>query len=446
MSDHKPAREHTTLDKPKGTGRHKTLEDFRQQIDACVKCGACQAQCAVYKSMKRESTVARGKIAIAHALLDKQAPVDKRFVLDMSQCLLCGSCHDKCPNLVPTDEIVLAARREIAERQGLSSFGKALTGVIKRPKLMNLLAKSGAKFEKVIFRKVPDHSGLRLRFPVPFIAKDRYIPEITPQPFRERMPEYIPARSDNDTKPLSAFFTGCMINFTYPEIGEALVKIFRFLDLPLWIPPHQGCCGLPAHAAGDAATVDQLANTNVSAFGARSVATVITACASCNAGIGKHYRAMEGEYAELGKQAEDVLVFLVRQGLVEKLRALPQVETSTRVTYHDPCHLRTQGITAEPRALLQATPGIEFVEMEGADRCCGLGGTFSVYHYDTSRTIGARKADGIKSSAAKLVASACPGCIMQLQDSINHAGLKQRACHVLELIAQALPPTGDLNK
>jgi glycolate oxidase iron-sulfur subunit len=420
-------------------GRHKTLEDFREQIDACVKCGACQAQCAVYKSLKRESTVARGKVAIADALLDKKTPVDERFVLDMSQCLLCGSCRDKCPNLVPTDEIVMAARREIAERQGLSTFGKALTGVIKRPKLMNLLAKSGSHLEKLIFRKVPEHSGLRLRFPVPFVAKDRYLPEMTPKPFRERVPEYIPAHTDNATKPLSAFFTGCMINFTYPQIGEALVKIFRFLDLPLWVPAHQGCCGLPAHAAGDAATVDQLADANVGAFRERKADTIITACASCNAGIGKHYRDMGDQYADLGDQVEDVLVFLVRHGLVGKLRALPAPETTTRVTYHDPCHLRTQGITAEPRALLKALPGVEFVEMEGADRCCGLGGTFSVYHYDTSRSIGARKAEGIAGSGAELVASACPGCIMQLQDSINHAGLKLKACHVLELIARELP-------
>ncbi|MFA5701386.1 MAG: (Fe-S)-binding protein, partial [Desulfuromonas sp.] len=303
----------------------------------------------------------------------------------------------------------------------------------------DVLAKGGARMEKLIFRKVPQHSGLRLRFPVPFIAADRYLPEMTPKPLRERVPEYIPAQQDNESKPLSAFFTGCMINYTYPQIGEALVKVFRFLDLPLWIPPAQGCCGLPAHAAGDVATVDQLADANVTAFAQRKVDTVITACASCNAGIGKYYRAMGDQYAALGKQAEDVLVFLVRMGLVEKLQALPRVENPTRVTYHDPCHLRTQGITAEPRALLKALPGVEFVEMEGAEHCCGLGGTFSVYHYDTSRTIGARKADGIKSSGAELVASACPGCIMQLQDSINHAGLNKQACHVLELIALDLP-------
>jgi len=77
--------------------------------------------------------------------------------------------------------------------------------------------------------------------------------------------------------------------------------------------------------------------------------------------------------------------------------------------------------------------------MANADACCGLGGTFSVYHYDTSRQMGAKKAAGIQASGAELVATACPGCIVQLQDSLNHAGLPQKAVHVLELVAEALP-------
>lgn len=428
-------------DSKEKTARHKTLEDFRTEIDKCVKCGACQAQCAVYKSLKKESTVARGKVAIAEALLDKDLPLNERFVLDMSQCLLCGSCHEKCPNLVPTEEIVMAARREIAQRQGLTTFGKALTAVIKRPKLMDVLAKTGGRLEKLAFRKIPDHSGLRLRFPVPFIARERSLPEFSTQPLRERVPERIAGAAG---QPLTAFFTGCMINYSYPQVGEALVRIFRFLNLPLWIPPQQGCCGLPAQAAGDAATVDQLADANVAAFSGQPVQTVVTACASCNAGIGKHYRDMGGECAELGNRVVDVHRFLVQQGLVEKLQQLPRQDKRVRVTYHDPCHLRTQGITAEPRALLKALPQVEFVEMDGADRCCGLGGTFSVYHYDTSRQIGSRKAEGIGASGAEWVATACPGCMMQLQDAINQANLPQQVCHVLELIAQALPQDGSV--
>ena len=101
--------------------------------------------------------------------------------------------------------------------------------------------------------------------------------------------------------------------------------------------------------------------------------------------------------------------------------------------------MRNHGITKEPRAILKALPQVEYIEMENAGTCCGLGGTYSVYHYDTSKKIGAKKAGFIAESGAELVATDCPGCIMQLQDSINHAEEKQRAVHILDLVAEVLP-------
>jgi glycolate oxidase iron-sulfur subunit len=148
---------------------------------------------------------------------------------------------------------------------------------------------------------------------------------------------------------------------------------------------------------------------------------------------------MEGECSDLGPKTRDIFVFLLEQGLAEKLAELPRAAKRTTVTYHDPCHLRTQGITKEPRDVLKALPQVEYVEMENAGTCCGLGGTYSVYHYENSKIIGAKKAGNIESSGAELVATDCPGCIMQLQDSINHAEGKQRAVHILELLNEALP-------
>jgi glycolate oxidase iron-sulfur subunit len=415
---------------------HKKLKDYEAQIHQCVKCGACQAHCAVFAEHKRESAVARGKVALAHALLDQELPLDERFVADMSKCLLCGSCHDKCPNLVPTDEIVMAARQEIARRQGLSSLGKGLTTVLKHPRLMRWGAKGASAFGRLLFRKVPDGSGLRLRFPAPFVEQDRVIPPVAPHPFRERHPEYLPGAPE---QPTVAFFTGCMINYMYPQIGEALLKILRFMEIGVRIPKEQGCCGLPALAAGDGATVTELAGRNAQAFGRQPQEKIITACASCFGGMGKHFAAHSEQAAQLAATVTDMLVFLVQNGLAEKLAALPKKSERLRVAYHDPCHLRTAGITKEPRTLLRALPGIDYVEMEGADRCCGLGGTFSVYHWETSKKIGARKTPGLEKSGAVLLSTACPGCMMQLQDTIVRAGLPQKVVHVLELIADELP-------
>jgi len=415
--------------------RQKDLKDFEEQIRQCVKCGACQAHCPVFGELKKEPAVARGKVALAHALLEEGIELDERLAADLSKCLLCGSCFDKCPNLVPTDQIVMAARREVAARKGLSTFGKLVGTVLKNPALMKLGAKGGKVFEKLLFREIPESSGLRLRFPLPLISKERTLPRIAEKPFRDRHPEYI---SGDEGKPLVAFFTGCMINYMYPEIGEGVLKALRHLGMNILIPHDQGCCGLPALSAGDGKTVEALADVNRAAFLRREPDVIVTACASCHAGMHHHFAGLGEDEARLAGKVKDILVFLSEQGLPQELAAIPKREKRVRVTYHDPCHLRTEGITKEPRALLKALPSVDYVEMEGADRCCGLGGTFSVYHYETSQEIGAKKVPGIEKSGAEIVASACPGCMMQLQDIIARAGLKAEVIHVLELVDRDL--------
>jgi len=414
----------------------KQLEELREEIEQCVKCGACRAHCPVFGAERREGRVARGKVALADAVLRGEVGLEAKVLEDLSQCLLCGSCEAQCPNKVPTDEIVAAARRRIAEQKGLSSFGKGLAAVLGRPKLMNALAKTSGKLSKLLFKRLPENSGLRLRFPAPYLAADRTLPPLTDRPFRERVPEVIEGKAG---MPTIAFFTGCGINYMYPAIGEAFLQALKFLGVTVIIPKDQACCGLPAVSAGAGSVVEQLAVQNLAALTRRPVDYVVTACASCNAGLGKIYPDLGEDYAALGKKTRDIFVFLVELGLPEKLATLPRPEKRIKVTYHDPCHLRTRGITKEPRQILAALPQVEFVEMANAGTCCGLGGTYSVYHYETAKKIGAKKAANIGASGAELVATDCPGCIMQLQDAVNHAGGPQRAVHILELLAAALP-------
>ncbi len=413
----------------------KTLEDYRDEIKHCVKCGGCRAHCPAFGAEHHEGRVARGKIALADALLDGEVDLEEQFLLDMSQCLLCGSCYANCPNKVHTEEIIAATRREIARRKGLSTFGFGVATVLKHPKLMNLLAKSGGKLSHLLFKKIPESSGLRLRFPAPYISADRTLPPVTAKPLRERFPEVIPGK---EGAPTVLFFTGCGINYMYPESGEALIKALRFLGVTILIPQEQACCGLPAVSAGASDTVERLASINLEMFSNHSYDTIVTACASCHSGLGQIYPGMVDGEGDYQKKIRDIFVYLVEQGLPEKLEQLPRAEKQIKVTYHDPCHLRNHGITKEPRAILKALPQVDFVELPGSGSCCGLGGTYSVYHYDTSKKIGAKKAVLVEETGAELVATDCPGCIMQLQDSINHSGGNQRAVHILDLLAEAL--------
>jgi glycolate oxidase iron-sulfur subunit len=414
--------------------KNKSLKDFEKVIRECVKCGVCQAHCPTYQVGKREGAVARGKIALAAALLDGEVGLEERLQQDISMCLMCGSCVNKCPNKVPTNEIVGAIRREITDNQGLSLIGKGVSTLLGSKTLMKTLSKSGALLSPLVLKKVPETSGLRLRFPTPFM-KDRTVPKIAFRNLFDRVAEFTEGRPD---KPVIGFFAGCSITYAYPEIGEIMFSILQRMGYSVYVPRSQQCCGIPALSSGNGKLVEELAETNVSAFTKREVQHIITACASCNGGIGEYYQTMKANYDDFTGKVIDFSVFLKKEGLFEELAGMEKWPERVKVTYHDPCHLKTQGITREPRELLRSLPNVDFVEMESASTCCGLGGTFSVYHYEASKAIGARKVPGLRESGAELLATACPGCIMQLQDIINHADLKVRAVHILELMAEAL--------
>jgi len=414
--------------------KNKCLRDFDKVIRECVKCGVCQAHCPTYNVTKKEGAVARGKIALAAAILDGEEGLEERLQQDISMCLMCGSCVHKCPNKVPTHEIVGAIRRKITDNQGLSFVGKGVSTLLGSKTLMTTLSKSGAVLSPLLLKKVPETSGLRLRFPSP-IMKDRTVPRIAFHNLFDRVPEFTQGRPD---KPVVGFFAGCSMTYAYPEIGEMMVSILLRMGYSVYVPRAQQCCGIPALSSGNGKLVGKLAETNVSAFTNRDVQYIITACASCNGGIGEYYHTMKADYDDFTDKVIDFSVFLKQEGLFAELAGMEKWPERTKVTYHDPCHLKTQGITKEPRELLRSLPNVDFVEMENASTCCGLGGTFSVYHYEESKAIGTRKIPGLRESGAELIATACPGCIMQLQDIINHARLKVRAVHILELMADAL--------
>ena len=416
--------------------KNKDLQDFALAIGECVKCGICQAHCPTYQLHRKEGTVARGKIALAAALLDGQVGLEKRLQEDISMCLMCGSCVGKCPNKVPTHEIVGAMRREITGNQGLSLLGKGVSTLLGSKALMNSLGKGGALLSQVLLKKVPESSGLRLRFPTTAM-QDRTLPKLAFHNLFDRLPEFIAGDPD---KPVVGFFAGCAITYAYPEIGEHMVAILNRLGYSVYLPKDQRCCGIPALSSGNGQLVEALAAKNVAVFKGREVQHIITACGSCNGGIGEHYRTMQGDFQDFTGKVIDFSIFLKASGLFEELAAMEKWSDRTRVTYHDPCHLKIQGITREPRALLKALPNVDFVEMAEASVCCGLGGTFSVQHYHSSKAIGAKKIPGLRECGASVIATACPGCIMQLQDVINHAGMTVRAVHLLELLAAALKP------
>jgi glycolate oxidase iron-sulfur subunit len=234
-----------------------------------------------------------------------------------------------------------------------------------------------------------------------------------------------------------------MTNFVYTEIGESTLALFRHLGCTVIIPKGQQCCGLPGMSGGDLGTVRELAEQNLEALEGYQADYVMTACATCCGAlhklypqvIGKRNPELKARLQALADKTVDAAVLLQKLGLDPEQTGIGE---SLRVTYHDPCHHRTAGITKEPRALLTGTPGIDLVEMEGADRCCGLGGTFNVYHYESSLKINAGKSAAIQATGADAVVTGCPGCIIQLSDGLKQAGAATRVMHTVEILARRI--------
>jgi len=416
------------------------LKRIEEHLKKCVKCGACRANCPAFAVFGRETSVARGKIALVQHLLTDDIQLDDSTCQAMSKCLLCGSCVDKCPNSVPTDEIIIAAREALARKRGLTTFHMAVGQVIKNRAVMKMGTKMAALLGPLFFKKVPETSGLRLRFPVPFVGNRRYIPALAKKAFLDRHPEVI---SGEPGKPRIVFFVGCMTNFVYTEVAEAALVLFRHLGCTVIIPKGQQCCGLPAMSGGDINTVRELAERNLLEMEKYEADYVMSACATCGGALHRFYPLVVGKRnPELKARLEALAAKTVDASQLLEQLGLDTAVTGSgeplRVTYHDPCHLRTRGLTGQPRKLLKGASGVELIEMEGADRCCGLGGTFNVYHYESSTTINEAKSRAIIETAAEVVATGCPGCMMQLSDGLKQAGSSVKVMHTLELVARKL--------
>ena len=411
----------------------KSLTDYSPELAACVRCGACQATCPVYRESGQESDVARGKVELAAELLAGRLELDAASKKAFSSCLLCGTCSRSCPNQTPTAAIVAAARRDITAQQGAGAVGRGVAALTGHPRLVRRWYGSARHLAPLFLRKIPASSGLHLRFGSPNLQK-RLVPSLPAHTLFDLVPEQL----DGDPgKPCLGFFAGCSFSYLDPESGAAVVRVLRRLGHTVLTPRTQCCCGMPAISSGQGALATELATVNATAFAGTDA--VITACASCGGMISHFYPEMQDSAAEtLPAKCVDFHVFLKQAGHLETFARLPRTRNSIRVCWHDPCHLKNRGTVAEPRELLRALPNVDFVDQKGAALCCGLAGTFAVSQAALSGRIATRKAEALSTVRADLVATGCPGCLLQLAQIIHDHALPLQAVHSADLVLSAL--------
>jgi glycolate oxidase iron-sulfur subunit len=312
--------------------------------------------------------------------------------------------------------------------------------LIPKRKLFGAVLRVASFFQKILFLKAEG----RMRHLPLFLSgmfEGRQVPTIAHKYLRDQVPEVNKATSRGKPKYRVAYFIGCATDFVFPEIGIKLIKYLTKHGVEVIVPKEQGCCGAPIWlGAGDFETGRVMADKNVKIF--KDFDYIINNCATGSSAMKDYAKYLadnderKRDYSDFANKIYDISEFIV------DILKLPEDAIGTggqysgkSITWHDPCHLRRyQGIYRQPRELLTKMKNIDYREMREPERCCGMAGAFNVYHYDVSKDIADKKAETVRETHADIVATGCPGCMIQLADTLHRNKVNTEVKHIIELL------------
>ncbi|WP_196598265.1 L-lactate dehydrogenase (quinone) large subunit LdhH [Pectinatus frisingensis] len=422
-------------------GRLKAAHDpVMKEVYQCVRCASCLNVCPIWSTVGGNvyGHIYSGGIgAILTGLLNG---LDE-FSQFSDLCIGCRRCTTVCPGKINIPDLIQELRNRQVAKKGLSFPEKMIfQKIMTNRKVFHSLLRAASLGQK------PVKSGKFIRNLPLFFAKmteGRSLPAIADKPFRDRAEKLLQNNPANP-KMRIAFFSGCNLDFVFPETGESVVKVLQDIGAEVIYPQEQNCCGKPIIGAGDLDTARRLAKQNIAALEATNADYVIAACPTCAETLEQTYKELFKDDKVWLERAEKLSKKLKEfSSFVEQIYAdngrLKNTAGKEKITYHDSCHMRRSlGIYKEPRELLKSAPGYEFVEMTGADQCCGMAGSFGMKYADLSIQLLNRKLKNIKESGATTVAVACPACMMQIGGGIDKMAPNIKIKHIADILAENL--------
>jgi glycolate oxidase iron-sulfur subunit len=374
------------------------------------------------------------------------APIGPSYIEHIDLCLACRGCESACPSGVQYGRLVEAARAEIentVERSFPARVARRFVfgHLLESPATMTVLGTllylyQGSGLQKLVrglgFLKLLGGLG----------DVEQLAPRAEPPFFFGQIGKTFPAEGERRYR--VALMAGCIANVSFARLNEATVRVLRKNGCEVTVPAGQSCCGALHLHAGIRGQARKLARRNIDALADGGFDAIITNAAGCGSTLKEYGELLEGDAAyaararEFSGRMQDITEFLASVELNRDMRALPLT-----VTYQDSCHLaHGQRIRTAPRKLLEAVPGLIFREMPLADVCCGSAGIYNVLQNDMAMQILERKMAGVNSTGAEVIATANPGCILQLRAGARLHGSGQRVVHVVELLDEAYRATG----
>ena len=421
--------------------RYEQIKRFESDLSQCMKCGFCTFWCPVYQQEHIEASVARGKNMMIRGLLAGDLDYTQEYADRLNKCTLCMACTTNCPAKANIPNVIVAARADAVKARGLK-FPDNLVyrWLLPRRRLFGWVVRFASWFQGIFLPKT-EGTIRHLSMFLSALGKGRNIPQIAPKFLRQMVPVVNVPPAGVKTRMRVGYFSGCMTDFVLPELGKHIIDFLTRNGVEVIVPREQGCCGAPVFlGAGDFETGRKMADANVKAF--EGLDDVISDCATCTSALKDYAKFLadtpqrKKAYEKFAKKVKDISEFLIDVLELPASAYKPSAAAKgKKVSWHDPCHLsRHLGITSQPRQVIKSISGVEYVEMPNADRCCGMAGAFSLHYYDLSKEIGDKKAASIKSTGADIVVSSCPGCEIQLIDSLLRNKVPVKVMHIMELL------------
>lgn len=370
----------------------KKLEDFKEEINKCSKCGLCQSVCPIYKLTGNDCAVSRGKFVMLDGVLKGDLKLNRNINKYLDLCLKCDKCSNFCPSSIDVCKILETAKYNYEKN---TLWGKFIFFFESKCVFGNLL-----KLFKIIINSPPLREEKQL---IASVASNRDV-----------------GAEANKLKLL--YFKGC-VNNIFPQTDKFLHKLFDNSDVEI-IEKDFDCCGLPFLSSGNLERFEEVKKHNLELMNC-DFDYILTDCASCESTLKGYFQptrndvGQESPTYDLSLRANEKSVaipsFISLGELIANQNIKFKFEKPIKVTFHKPCHLENDDFWLK---IIENCENVEYVKMKDYDECCGFSGEFAIKNHKISMQISKQKAQNAINTGADYVITTCPACVLGLKQGM----------------------------
>jgi glycolate oxidase iron-sulfur subunit len=375
------------------------------------------------------------------ALNEGKIPLSEVVVGHFDTCLGCLACTTTCPSGVQYDRLIASMRPQIERNHTRPLLDRLyrqfIFNLFPYPDRLRLLLIPLFIYQKLGLQKLIRQTGLIDKISPQLAGMESNLPELDLTAFQDNLPEFIPAQGEKKYR--VGMISGCVQRLFFDRVNQATVRVLTANGCEIVIPKSQGCCAALPHHQGQEEQAKSLARQMIDSFDFENLDAIVINAAGCGHTLKEYGHLLQDdpEYRDRGAafsaKVKDVQEFLFEIEITREL--LPITSKKLTLVYQDACHLlHGQKISSQPRQLLKQIPNLELKEPLDAALCCGSAGVYNMLQPEIANELGEQKVRNLVNTGATLIASANPGCTLQITKHLELQGHPIKVIHPIELL------------